>query len=109
MCEDESLELTHEEKVNEMNVIARCFNLMHIQRSRYELQANEFMVRQALATETDDYVLKYSIERNLYICRGKPKIRNNQSFSTEIPIPATEREKIEALIELFAQSEAGLI
>ena len=109
MCEDEPLELTHEEKINEMNVIARCFNLMHVERSRYEIQARELIQNQILVTETEAFVLKYKINGDFYISRGNPKVTGDQSFSIEFPIPTTEREKIEALVELFAQSEAGLI
>jgi len=107
MYSSEPFELTPEEKLQELELMTRFFNLLNSERSRYELEAKEFMAREALATETHNYVLKYSIQRDRYICRGKPKILGSQSFSTEIPIPVTEEEKIEALVELFAQSEAG--
>jgi hypothetical protein len=82
---------------------------MNSERSRYELQAIEFMAQQTLATETEGYVLNYNIKRDRYISCGTPKQEGSDSFSIEIPIPNSQLERIDALVELFAQSEAGLM
>jgi hypothetical protein len=53
--------------------------------------------------------LSYLIQEDRYICNANPQSLLIQSFSIEAPIPDTFQEKIETLVELFAQSEAGLI
>jgi hypothetical protein len=50
--------------------------------------------------------VKYKINGDRYISQGNPKVKGGQGFSIEFPIPATDQEKIESLVELFAQSEA---
>ena len=83
----------------------RFSNLLNSERSRYEIQASELIENQILMTDTDVFVLKYKINGDYCISQGNPKVTGGQSFSIEFPIPTTEQERIEPLIELFAQSE----
>jgi hypothetical protein len=103
---DDPLSLSPDEQQRVDKAMERFWNLVNSDRSRYETQARELIESQTLVTETDDFVLKYKITGDRYISRGNPKVKGDQSFSIEIPIPATEQEKIESLVELFAQSEA---
>lgn len=106
MDPDETLILSAEEQQRVDQAMERFGNLLISERSRYELQAHQLIKTQALSTETDDFLLKYKINGDCYISRGNPKVSGGQGFSIEFPIPATEQEKIESLVELFAQSEA---
>ncbi|MEI6514278.1 MAG: hypothetical protein WCO51_13550 [bacterium] len=101
--------LTPEQKLREQEVITRCFKLMRDERSRYEKQAQTLLASKFFVSENGMYGLAYSIERDRYICNALPRSPLSHSFSIEVPIPDTQIEQIEALIELFAQSEAGLI
>lgn len=103
---DDSLSLSPNEQLRVDQSMERFWNLLNSERSRYETQARELIESRTLVTETDDFVLKYKINDGHYIGRGNSKVKDGQSFSIEFPIPATEQEKIESLVELFAQSEA---
>lgn len=101
--------LSPEQKLREQEVITRCFNLMRDERSRYEQQAQILLTRRFVASESEFYELAYSIQGDRYICNANSLSPLRNSFSIELPIPNTREGKIESLIELFAQSEAGLI
>lgn len=101
--------LTPEQKMREQEVIARCFNLMRDERSRYEEQAQKLLATEFFFSKSDNYELFYLIQEDRYICNANPQSPLGESFSIEAPIPDTQEEQIETLIELFAQSEAGLI
>ena len=101
--------LSPEQKLREQAVIARCFNLMHDERSRYEKQAQTLLASSSFIVEDLTYCLAYSIQGDRFICDSTSNTSVSQSFSIEVPIPSTQEEQIETLIELFAQSEAGLI
>ena len=103
---DEPLILSPDEQLRVDLSMERFSNLLNSERSRYEIQARELIENQTLVTDTDAFVLKYKINGDFYISRGNPKVTGGQSFSIEFPIPTTEQERIESLIELFAQSEA---
>jgi hypothetical protein len=103
---DEPLILSPDEQLRVDLSMERFSNLLNSERSRYEIQARELIENRILVTDTDAFVLKYKINGDFYISRGKPKVIGGQSFSIEFLIPATEQERIESLIELFAQSEA---
>ena len=104
---DDSLSLSPDEQLRVDQTMERFGNLLNSERSRYETQAHELIESQTLVTETDNFMLKYSIRGDLYVSRGIPKQKDSDSFSIEFPIPDTKQERIESLIELFAQSEAG--
>lgn len=101
--------LTPEQKMREQEVISRCFNLMRDERSRYEEQAQKLLAAEFFFSKSDNYELSYLIQEDRYICNANSQSLLIQSFSIEAPIPDTSEEKIETLVELFAQSEAGLI
>ena len=101
--------LSPEQKLREQEVIIRCFNLMHDERSRYEEQAQKLLASEFFFSKSGIYDLSYLIQGDRYICKANPQSSLTQSFSIEAPIPDTHEEKIETLVELFAQSEAGLI
>ena len=101
--------LSPEQKLHEQEVIARCFKLMRDERSRYEEQAQKLLASDFFSSKNGIYDLSYLIQGDHYICKANPQSSLTQSFSIEAPIPYTQEEKIEVLVELFAQSEAGLI
>lgn len=101
--------LSSEQKFREREVIAKCFNLMRDKRFRYEKQAEAFLQTEFLTLVSEDYDLVFSIQDDLFTCSGLPKSPSGNRFTSQMPIPTTKTEKIETLIELFAQSEAGLI
>jgi hypothetical protein len=103
---DSPLSLTPGEQLRVDQAMERFWNLLNSERSRYETQARGLIESQTLVTETDDFVVKYKINGDRYISQGNPKAKGGQSFSIEFPIPTTDQEKIESLVELFAQSEA---
>ena len=103
---DDTLILSPEEQQRVDQAMERFWNLLISERSRYELEARQLIETQALSTETDDFVFTYKINGDFYTSQGNPKVTGGQSFSIEFPIPTTEQERIESLIELFAQSEA---
>ena len=101
--------LSPEQKLREQEVIIRCFNLMQDERSRYEELAQKLLASKFFFSISGIYDLSYLIQDDRYICNANPQSSLTQSFSIEAPIPDTHEEKIETLVELFAQSEAGLI
>jgi hypothetical protein len=103
---DDPLILSPEEQQRVDQAMDLFGDLLTSERSRYEQQARQLIDNQTLATETDDFIFTYKINGDRYISRGNPKISGGQNFSIEFPIPNTEQEKIESLVELFAQSEA---
>ena len=108
MKSDEEL-LTAEQKQRELDVISECFRLMQSERSRYEKQAIAFIDSGHFSTETNSYSIKFLITNNQFACIATSKVPNGDSHSTFAPIPESRDKQIEELIELFAQSEAGLI
>ena len=103
---EDPLILSPEEQLRVDQTLELFWNLMTSERSRYETQARELIESHTLEIETEDFVLKYKIAGDRLISRGNPKVKSSPSFSIEIPFPVTEQEKIESLVELFAQSEA---
>lgn len=106
---DDANFLSPEQKLSEREVIARCINLMRDERSRYEQQAQIMLTDKFFSTKNEIYSLVYSIQLDHYICDANAQSPLIQSFSIEVPIPDAQAEQIETLIELFAQSEVGLI
>jgi len=108
MKSDEEL-LTAEQKQRELGVISECFRLMQSERSRYEKQAIAFIDSGHFSTETNSYWINFSIKNNQFACIATSKLPDADSHSTFAPIPESRDKQIKELIELFAQSEAGLI
>ena len=103
--EDES-EINLQEKRREQELISRFFRLMHNERSRYENQALTFIENGTFEKVTDNFELSYRVKGETYSCRIRNRNRNGNSYEIVLPIPDSEMERIEILIELFAQSEA---
>jgi hypothetical protein len=82
---------------------------MRDERSRYEQQAKKLLASKFFVSKSGIYDLTYSIRGDRFICDANPQLPLIDSFSIEAPMPDTQAEQIETLIELFAQSEAGLI
>ncbi len=106
MDPDETLILSPEEQQRVDQAMERFGDLLISERLRFELQARQLIETHALSTETDDFGFTYKINGDRYTSYGNPKVSGGQGFSIEFPIPNTEQEKIESLVELFAQSEA---
>jgi hypothetical protein len=60
-------------------------------------------------SEVDGFKLSYLVKPNTYLCRLQNHDTSGNSYEIEFPIPDSEEEKLQTLIELFAQSEAGRI
>jgi hypothetical protein len=103
--EDQDI-LTSEEAIRERELISKCFHLMRDERSRYEDQAIRLIEKAELETETEGFKLSYRVKENTYFCRINSKNKSGNSYEIEFPIPELNKEKIETLVELFAQSEA---
>lgn len=106
---DDEFELTPEQKLQERNVITKCFELMRDERSRYEDQANQLIKNGTFQKDSNEFKLLYHVKNDTYLCQMNNKDKTGKSFEIAFPIPETVQEKIEILVELFAQSEAGRI
>jgi len=101
--------LTPEQLIRESEVLSECCRLMEEERSRYENQAEIFLDTGSFSRVNGNYSFKYKIKDGRYIWHAKPSSPTENSYSSEVPIPETMIDKIETLIEFFAQSEAGFI
>ena len=101
--------LSAEQTRRQSEVLAECFRLMRDERSRYENQASRFLEEGQLALETPAYNFVFYIEDNRFSCKASSKSSGQKSFVISAPIPESSKEKVEELIELFAQAEAGLV
>lgn len=101
--------LTPAQQIRELEVIAECFRLMQVERSRYELQAAILFERGFFSRQNGNYSLKYKIKDDRFVWHALPALATENSYSGEAPIPKSRTEQIEQLIEFFAQSEAGFI
>jgi hypothetical protein len=100
-------ELTPDQTRREQAVLA---NFSHLtERSRYENQAIQLLEKKQFESEVDGFKLSYLVKPNTYLCRLQNHDISGNSYEIEFPIPDSEEEKVETLIELFAQSEAGRI
>lgn len=101
--------LTPEQLIRESVVISECSRLMSEERSRYENQAEIFLETGSFSRVNGDYSLNYQIKGERFVWHAKSISLNENIYSSEILIPQNLAEKIEVLIEFFAQSEAGFI
>jgi hypothetical protein len=106
--EDDS-EFSPDQKNREQKVFIHFLYLLETERSRYENQAIQLLERKQLETRIDGFKLSYLVKPKTYLCRLQNNDTSGNSYEIEFPIPDSEEEKIETLIELFAQSEAGRI
>ena len=106
---DDEFKLTPVQKIQERNVITKCFELMRDERSRYEIQANQLIENGILQKDSNEFTLLYYVKNDTYLCWMNNKDKAGDSYEIGFPIPQTVEAKIETLVELFAQSEAGRI
>ena len=62
-----------------------------------------------LEVQTDSEVINYQVLDGYFTFEISVKSGSLESYSSQIPIPATDVEKLETLVEIFARSEAGVI
>ena len=101
--------LSPEQLVRESEVLAECSRLMEEERSRYEDQAKLLIESGSFSRANGNYSYIYKIKGDRFVWNAKPISPNENSYSSEVPIPQTLADKIETLIEFFAQSESGFI
>jgi hypothetical protein len=102
-------ELTPDQTRREQTVLANFSHLIETERSRYENQAIQLLEKRQFESEIDGFNLSYLVKLNTYLCQLQNNDTSGNSYEIEFPIPESEEEKLETLIELFAQSEAGRI
>jgi hypothetical protein len=102
-------ELTPDQTRRERTVLANFSHLIETERSRYENQAIQLLEKRQFESEIDGFKLSYMVKPNTYLCRLQNHDISGDSYEIEFPIPDSEEEKLDILIELFAQSEAGRI
>jgi hypothetical protein len=109
MDREDGFELTPELKNREQEVFINFSRLLETERSRYENQAIQLIELKKFETEIEDFKLSYMVKANSYLCQLHNRDSSGKSYEIEFPIPDSEAEKLETLVELFAQSEAGRI
>ena len=109
MAYEGEIQLTPDEIIRESKILFTFQNLLITEKSRYESQANKLLEEISLHTKTTGYDLSYRINSDTYECRITNLDKSGNSHAIEIPIPNSQAEKLETLVELFAQSEAGFI
>ena len=103
------IQLIPDEIIRESKILFTFQNLLITEKSRYESQANKLLEEISLHTEISGYDLSYQINLDTYECRITNQDKSGNSYAIEVPIPNSQAEKIETLVELFAQTEAGFI
>ena len=109
MERQDEFELTPEQKNREQEVFVHFSRLMETQRSRYEAQAKNLIEQKKLETNLGGFRLTYLVKANSYLCMLNNLDKSGKSYEIGFPIPESDFEKLETLIELFAQCEAGRI
>ncbi len=109
MAREDGFELTPELKNRDQEVFINFSRLLETERSRYEDQARKLMEQKRLETDVTGFRLSYIVKEKSYLCKLHNLVKSGNSYEIEFPIPNSEIDKLETLIELFAQSEAGRI
>jgi len=104
-----AFKLTPEKRQREQEVQLNFSRLLENERSRYEAQAIKFIELKKLETEVAEFRLSYTIEEKSYLCRLQNQDNTGKSYEIEFPIPESAEERLETIVELFAQCEAGRI
>jgi hypothetical protein len=107
--EENDLELTPKVKLRESEVLLKYQNLLNSEKSRYELQAQQLLVEGFLHTKIEGLKRTYFVNENTFRCNIYSSDSLGSDHAMELPIPGSHEDKIQILVELFAQSEAGLI
>jgi hypothetical protein len=101
--------LTPDEQLKESEVLMNFFDLVISERKRYEIQAKELLEKKKLEVQSDSKVIKYQERTDCFTYNISLKPGSLENYSSQIPIPENDLDKIEALVEFFARSEAGVI
>ena len=101
--------LTPKEQLWESEVLMNFFNLATNERERYEIQAKRLLENNKLEVQTDLGVIKYQVSEGFFTFDISVKPGPLESISSQSPIPETDVQKLETLVEFFARSEAGII
>jgi hypothetical protein len=101
--------LTPAHQIKESEVLAKCSRLMQEERSRYESQAAVLLETGTFSSQNGNYSLRYKIADDRFTWHANSTTAIENSYSGQAPIPESESARLEALIELFAHSEAGFI
>ncbi len=109
MDREDGFELTPEQKNGEKAVLINFSRFLETERSRYENQAIQLIELKKFETEIEGFKLSYLVKANSYLCQLHNRDSSGNSYEIEFPIPDSDAEKLETLVELFAQSEAGRI
>lgn len=109
MKREDEFDLTLEQKNREQEVFIHFSRLLETERSRYEEQAKNLIEQKRLETNVGGFRLAYLVKENSYLCQLHNLDKSGNSYEIEFPIPDSDFDKVETLIELFAQSEAGRI
>jgi len=109
MDREDGFELTPEQKNREKAVLVNFSRLLETEKSRYEAQAIQLIELKRLEIEVPGFKLSYIVKETSYLCQLHNQDKTGKSYEIEFPIPDSKSDKLETLIELFAQSEAGRI
>lgn len=109
MDEENDLELTRKEKLRESEVLLKYQKLLNSEKSRYELQAQQLLAEGFLDTKIEGLKRTYFVNEYTFRCNIYDANTLGADHSMELPIPDDQEGKIQLLVELFAQSEAGFI
>ena len=89
-----------------IDIIEKFCHLMETERSRYEVQAEEFLISDFYTKKVASFILIYSIR--MYSSNIINSLDGEKVLTIQVPIPRTRAKRIQTLLELFAQSEAGV-
>lgn len=106
MPQEPEFQLTLEQKEREQKMLSEFSALLESERSRYESQAIQLLELKKFETELGHFKLSYFVEENTYLCRLQNLDKMAESYEIEFPIPESQVDKLETLVELFAQCEA---
>jgi hypothetical protein len=109
MAYEGEITLTPDEILQESKILSTFQNLLITEKSRYESQAIKLLKEISLHTKIVGYDLSYRVNSETYLCRITNQDKSGNSYAIERPIPKSQVDKLETLVELFAQSEAGFI
>lgn len=109
MAREDAFKLTPEKNQRKQEVQINFSRLLETERSRYESQAIKFIELKKLETEVAGFRLSYTIKEKSYLCRLQNQDKTGKSYEIEFPIPESAEERLETIVELFAQCEAGRI
>lgn len=109
MGNENEIKLTPGELNQESEILFNFQNLLKTEKFRYESQAYEILAGASLSTKVVGYDLSYLVTPENYVCRIVNQDNSGNNYEIQVPIPDSRDEKIAALVELFAQSESGLV